>query len=201
MYLFIDFYQVYPDSSLQEFLEELDALCAPESVNPETDIENTKPCASEESFKTIGTVTSNGTADQNGRVSTEIAHLEPHSLKATEKKVRFSENHDKNKSETETSALQAASLVTNGSVEENRQTLAQDDGKRIQKEIKPPSPEQDNRLDELAELNPVTEGSATQPSCPEPADVCISAEPGENQPVEHSKSCSSRVNGTRTLAA
>ncbi|XP_048048127.1 coiled-coil domain-containing protein 9B isoform X2 [Megalobrama amblycephala] len=181
--------QVYPDSSLQEFLEELDSLCAPESVNPETDIENTKP--SEESFKTVGAVTSNGTADQNGRVSTEIAHSEPHSLKVTEKKVRFSENHDKIKSETETSALQVASLSTNGPVEENRQTLEQDDGECIQKEIKALSPEQENRL---AELNPVTEGSATEPSCPESADVSISAEPGENQPVEHSKSCSSRGN-------
>ncbi|ROI68651.1 hypothetical protein DPX16_2131 [Anabarilius grahami] len=181
--------QVYPDSSLQEFLEELDALCAPESINPETDIENTKPSASEESFKTVCALTSNGTADQNGRVSTEIAHSEPHSPKATEKKVRFSENHDKNKSEAETSALQAASLITNGPVED-KQTLAQDDSECIQKE----SLEQENRPEKLAELNPVTEGSATEPLCPEPADVSISAEPGERQPVEHSKSCSSRAN-------
>lgn len=179
--------QVYPDSNLQEFLEELDVLCAPESLNPETDIENTKPCASEESMKTISAMTSNGTADQNGRVYTETAHSEPLSQRATEKKVCFSENHDKNKSETETSALQAASLITNGPVEEDKQTSAQDDSECIQKEIKPPSPEQEK----LTELNPATEGSATEPSCPKPADVCISAEPGENK---HSKSCSSRGN-------
>ncbi|XP_077094394.1 coiled-coil domain-containing protein 9B isoform X2 [Siphateles boraxobius] len=181
--------QVYPDCNLQEFLEELDALCAPESVNPETDIENTKPCASEESLKTIGAVTSNGTADQNGRVYKEIAHSEPLSQRATEKKVRFSENHDKNKSETETSALQADSLTTNGP-EDDEQTSARDDRECIQKEIKPPSPEQET----LIELNPATEGSATEPSCPKPADVCISAEPSESKPVEHSKSCSSRGN-------
>ncbi|CAM4642459.1 unnamed protein product [Leuciscus chuanchicus] len=182
--------QVYPDSSLQEFLEELDALCPPESVSPETDIENTKSCESEESMKTINAMTSNGTADQNGRVYTEIAHSELLSLRATEKKVRFSENHDKNKSETETSALQAASLITNVPVEDDEQTSAQDDIECIQKEIKPPSPEQEN----LTELNPATEGSATEPSCPKPADVCISAEADENKPVEHGKSCSSRGN-------
>ncbi|XP_056096497.1 coiled-coil domain-containing protein 9B [Rhinichthys klamathensis goyatoka] len=168
--------QVYPDSSLQEFLEELDALCAPESVNPETDIENAKPCASEESLNTISAVTSNGTADQNGRVDTEIAHSEPLSQRAIEKKVRFSENHDKNQSETETSALQAASLITNGPVEDDEQTSAQDDSECIQKERKPPSPEQEK-------VNPATEGSATEPS-----------QPAENKPVEHSKSCSSRGN-------
>ncbi|XP_039518957.1 coiled-coil domain-containing protein 9B isoform X1 [Pimephales promelas] len=160
--------QVYPDGSLQEFLEELDALCAPESVNPKTDIENPKPCASEETRNTISAVTSNGTADQN----TEIAHSEPLPQRAIEKKVRFSETHDKNKSETESSALQAASLITNGPVEEDdEQTSAQDDSEWIQKEIKPPSPEQEK-------LNPATEGSATEPL----------------EPVEHSKSCSSRGN-------
>ncbi|XP_067310999.1 coiled-coil domain-containing protein 9B [Pseudorasbora parva] len=172
--------QVYPDSSLQEFLEELDALCAAESVNPENDTEIKKPRSSEEPLKTIGVVTSNRTADQNGRVSTENPHSEPLSLRATEKKVRFS---DQNKSESETSApRQAASLIPNGPVEEDKQTLAQDDSECIQKELK------------LTELNPVTEGRAAETSCPKPADVCISAEPGENQPVEHSKSCSSRGN-------
>lgn len=182
--MFFDFFQVYPDSSLQEFLEELDALCAPESVSAETDLENTKPCASEESFNS----TSNGTANQNGCVPAEIAPLSP---KVSEKKVRFAENHDENKSESETSA----SPITNGPAEEDG---PQDDSESMRKEMKPPSPEQENGLEKLAELNPATEGSATEPSCP---DVCISAEPGENQPVEHSKSCSSRGNGTRTLAA
>ncbi|KAK7141872.1 hypothetical protein R3I94_011534 [Phoxinus phoxinus] len=167
--------QDYPDGSLQEFLEELDALCA-----PETDTENTKPCASEEPLNTIGAVTSNGTADQNGRVYTEITHSEPLSQRATEKKVRFSENNDKTQSETETSALQAASLITNGPVEDVEQTSARDASACVQKEMKPPSPERET----LTELNP-----AAEPSSPKPADVCISAEPDE-----HSKSCSSRGN-------
>ncbi|XP_016329649.1 uncharacterized protein C15orf52 homolog isoform X1 [Sinocyclocheilus anshuiensis] len=163
--------QVYPESSLQEFLEELDALCAPEveTVNPETDIENTKPRASEDSA---------GVADHNRRVSTDVAHSEPSVLKATEKKVRFSENNDTNGTET-------PSQVKNGSVEEDRQTLARDDSECIPEEIK----ERENRVQRP---NPLTE--ASEASCPKPGDVRISAEPHENQPVEHTKSCSNRGN-------
>ncbi|XP_016308812.1 uncharacterized protein C15orf52-like isoform X2 [Sinocyclocheilus anshuiensis] len=179
--------QVYPESSLQEFLEELDCLCAPEveNVNPETDIENTKPRASEDSFKTTGVKTPDGTAEQNGRVATESA------LKATEKKVRFSENHDRNGTEK-------TSQVKNGPVEEDSRTLERDDSECIPEETKPASPERENPVEKL---NPLTEGSATEAgeaSHPKAGDVRISAEPDENQPVEHSKSCSNRGNGTRT---
>uniref|UniRef100_A0A8C2L6E0 Coiled-coil domain containing 9B n=1 Tax=Cyprinus carpio TaxID=7962 RepID=A0A8C2L6E0_CYPCA len=171
--------QVYPESSLQEFLEELDALCAPEveNINPETDIENTKPRASKDSFKTTEVKTPDGTEEQNGCVSTESA------LKATEKKVRFSENHDKNGTET-------TSQVKNSPVEDDRRTLARDHSECVPEETKPVSPEQENPVDKL---NPLTEGSKA--SCPKAGDVRISAEPDENQPVEHSKSCSNRGNG------
>lgn len=165
--------QVYPESSLQEFLEELDALCAPEveNVNPETGIENTKP---RDSFKTTGVKTPDGTAEQNGCVSTESA------LKATEKRVRFSENLDKNGTET-------PSQVKNGPAEEDRRTLARDDSECIPEE-------QENHVEKL---NPLSEGSATEAgeaSCPKAGDDRISGEPDENQPVEHSKSCSNRGN-------
>ncbi len=178
---------MYPESILQEFLEELDALCAPEveNLNPETGIENTKPCASEDSFKTTGVKTPDGTAEQNGCVSTESA------LKATEKKVRFSENLDKNGTET-------PSQVKNGLVEEDRRTLARDDSECIPEEIKPASPEQENRAEKP---NPLTEGSTTEAgeaSCPKAGDDRISAEPDKKRPVEHSKNCSNRGNGTRT---
>ncbi|XP_059377130.1 uncharacterized protein LOC132113350 [Carassius carassius] len=116
--------QVHPESSLQEFLEELDALCAPEveNVNTETDIENTKPRACKE-VKTL-----DGTAEQNERVSTESA------LKGIEKKVRFSENSDKNGTET-------TSQVKNGPVEDDRQTLARDDSECVPEEIKLEEPD------------------------------------------------------------
>uniref|UniRef100_A0A9J7XIE1 Coiled-coil domain containing 9B n=1 Tax=Cyprinus carpio carpio TaxID=630221 RepID=A0A9J7XIE1_CYPCA len=170
--------QVYPESSLQEFLEELDALCAPEveNINPETDIENTKPRASKDSFKTTEVKPPDGTEEQNGCVSTESA------LKATEKKVRFSEIHDKNGTET---TLQ----VKNSPVEDDRRTLARDHSECVPEETKPVSPEQENPVDKL---NPLTEGS--EELCPKAGDVRISAEPDENQPVEHSKSCSNRGN-------
>lgn len=169
---------MYPESSLQEFLEELDALCAPEveNVNPETGIEDTKPRASEDSFKTTGVKkTPDGTAEQNGRVSTEYA------LKATEK--RFSENLDKNGTET-------PSQVKNGPVEEHRRSLVQDDSECIPEETKPASPEPESHAEKL---NPLTEGGATEAGealCPKAAD--------EKQAVEHSKNCSNRGNGTRT---
>lgn len=184
---------MYPESSLQEFLEELDALCAPEAenVNPETDIENTKPGGSEDSLKTACVMTSNGTADQNGSVSIEKSHSELPAPKAIEKKVRFSGNHNRNGTET-------PSRVKNGPVEDDRRTLAQDDSECVPEEIKPAFPKQENHVEKL---NPVSEGSATEAgeaSCPKPGDVRISAEPDENQPVEHTKSCSNRGNGTRT---
>ncbi|XP_026107014.1 coiled-coil domain-containing protein 9B-like isoform X1 [Carassius auratus] len=77
--------KVHPESSLQEFLEELDALCAPEveRVNPETDDENTKPRAS--------------VADHNRSVSSSV-------LKAS-----FSENSDTDGTET-ASQLQNGSV-------------------------------------------------------------------------------------------
>ncbi|XP_016090423.1 uncharacterized protein C15orf52-like [Sinocyclocheilus grahami] len=170
--------QVYPKSSLQEFLEELDALCAPEveNVNPETGIENTKPRASEDSSKTTVVKTPDGTAEQNGRVSTESA------LKATEKKVWFSENHDRNGTEK-------TSQVKNGPVEEDSRTLERDHSECIPEETKPASPDRENPVEKL---NPLTE--AGEASCPKAGDVRISAEPDENQPVEHSKSCSNRGN-------
>ncbi|RXN35017.1 putative protein C15orf52-like isoform X3 [Labeo rohita] len=181
--------QVYPESSLQEFLEELDALCAPEAenVNPETDIENTKPGGSEDSLKTACVMTSNGTADQNGSVSIEKSHSELPAPKAIEKKVRFSGNHNRNGTET-------PSRVKNGPVEDDRRTLAQDDSECVPEEIKPAFPKQENHVEKL---NPVSEGSATEAgeaSCPKPGDVRISAEPDENQPVEHTKRCSNRGN-------
>ncbi|XP_026142191.1 coiled-coil domain-containing protein 9B-like isoform X3 [Carassius auratus] len=116
--------QVHPESSLQEFLEELDALCAPEveNVHPETDDENTKPRACEE------VKTPDGTAEQNEHVSTEST------LKGIEKRVRFSENHVKNGTET-------TSQVKNGRVEDDRQTLARDDGERVPEEIKLEEPD------------------------------------------------------------
>lgn len=152
--LLVGFCQVYPESGLQEFLEELDALCAPEveSVSPETDLENTKPRASEDS-------------------------REPSVLKATEKKVRFSENSDTNGTET-------PSQVKNGPVGENRQTLAPDAAECTPEE----SEERENRVHRLS---PLTEGS--EASRPKPGDVRISAEPDEKQ---HTKSCSNRGNGT-----
>uniref|UniRef100_A0A9J8CS72 Coiled-coil domain containing 9B n=1 Tax=Cyprinus carpio carpio TaxID=630221 RepID=A0A9J8CS72_CYPCA len=144
--------QVYPESGLQEFLEELDALCAPEveSVSPETDLENTKPRASEDS-------------------------REPSVLKATEKKVRFSENSDTNGTET-------PSQVKNGPVGEDRQTLARDGAECTPEE----SEERENRVHRLS---PLTEGS--EAPRPKPGDVRISAEPDEKQ---HTKSCSNRGN-------
>ncbi len=168
-----------PESSLQEFLEELDALCAPEveNVNPETGIENTKPRASEDSYITTRVKTPDGPAEQNGCVSTETA------LKDTEKRVRFSENLG-----TET-----PSQVKNGPVDEDRRTLVQDDSECIPEETKLASPEPENQAEKL---NPQTE--AGESLCPKAADVCISAEPEEKQPVEQSKSCSNRGNGTRT---
>lgn len=85
IHLLAGFYQVCPESSLQEFLEELDALCAPEveRVNPETDDENTKPRAS--------------VADHNRSVSSSV-------LKAS-----FSENSDTDGTET-ASQLQNGSV-------------------------------------------------------------------------------------------
>ncbi|KAL1257397.1 hypothetical protein QQF64_010641, partial [Cirrhinus molitorella] len=170
--------QVYPESSLQEFLEELDAICAPETenINPETDIENTKAHGSED-----------GTADQNGCDSIKMAHSVLSTPKAIEKKVRFSEILDKNSTET-------PSRVKNGPAEEDRQTLAGDDSECISEKVKPASPEQKNHVEKL---NPVPEGSATkagEASRPKPGDVRISAEPDQNQPVEHTKSCSNRGN-------
>lgn len=155
--------QVYPEGSLQEFLEELDALCAPEKINPETDTENTRPCSSQESLRTTKRT-------QNASVSAEKPHPELVSLKSLEKKVHFSEDHEK-ETESETDELQTNA---NGFVEENRQTSAQNSS--------------ENHTKNHTESDALTEGSETL--CPEPGDIL--AEADEKQPAEHSKSSTPR---------
>ncbi|XP_043088349.1 coiled-coil domain-containing protein 9B isoform X2 [Puntigrus tetrazona] len=156
--------QVYPESSLQEFLEELDALCAPEveNVNPETGVESTKPRGSEDAV-----VTPDGTAEHNGCVSTETA------LKATEKKVRFSENHG-----TET-----PSEVKNGLVGDTR-TLERDDSECIPEETKTnekqPSKSCSNRGNEE-----LMDSSLS----------VLNLEPGQSLPDRSSSSDKARENG------
>ncbi|XP_065111171.1 coiled-coil domain-containing protein 9B isoform X2 [Paramisgurnus dabryanus] len=120
--------KAYPESSLKEFLEELDALCSSEekNINPETknhdDVLNTTPCVSEvplNSEKAIGDVTSDK----------EIA----------DKKVCFSEElHDggheiSNSDTTETSSLKSSSQVQSDSVHEERKTAQRQNDKDKEK--------------------------------------------------------------------
>ncbi|XP_073784125.1 coiled-coil domain-containing protein 9B isoform X9 [Danio rerio] len=131
--------QVYPEGSLQEFLEELDALCAPEKINPETDTENIRPCSSQESLRSTEHT-------QNTSASAETPHPELVSLKNVEKKVRFSEDHEKKELQTN----------TNGFVEENRQTSTQ------------------NSSENHTESDALTEERKT--SCPEAGDISAEAD-------------------------
>ncbi|TRY92501.1 hypothetical protein DNTS_028201 [Danionella cerebrum] len=97
--------QVYPESSLQEFLEELDALCASEKIsihpeNPEESLLISKKGTTEEQLKS---------ASSENRSSTLLC------LNAIKKKVRFSENPEEKEIETD-------ALDTN---EETHQTFVQ----------------------------------------------------------------------------
>ncbi|XP_051501851.1 coiled-coil domain-containing protein 9B isoform X2 [Myxocyprinus asiaticus] len=217
--------QVYQGSSLQEFLEELDALCDPEveDINPDTENQDVaiKPRASEESFKTqktIRVVTSDRTEEENGRISTEIPHSETSCLKATEKKVRFLEeliDEDNVTTETKASMLKTHAQGMSGSTRENNKlmlTQNKDNSECVQEvktadmplkgtEVRLNSPEQEICEKKLPEVNPgteVTESEASEASCPRSSsgngNVCVSVELGQNQPVEHTKNCSSRGN-------
>nr|XP_055028946.1 LOW QUALITY PROTEIN: coiled-coil domain-containing protein 9B [Misgurnus anguillicaudatus] len=90
--------KAYPESSLKEFLEELDALCAPEekNINPETknhdDVLNTTPCVSEvplNSEEAIGDVTSDKEKNENAEISSEML-----AQKIAKKKVQSDSVHD-----------------------------------------------------------------------------------------------------------
>ncbi|XP_052009443.1 coiled-coil domain-containing protein 9B-like [Xyrauchen texanus] len=215
--------QVYQGSSLQAFLEELDALCGPEveDINPDTENQDVaiKPCASEDSFKTqktISIVTSDWTEDENGRISREMPHSETSCLKATEKKVRFLEepiDDDSVAMETKASMLKTHAQGMSGSTRENiKQMLTQnkDNSECVQEaksadtplkgtEVRLTSSEQEICEKKLPEVNPgteVTENEASEASCPRSrsGNVCVSVEQGQNQPVEHTKNCSSRGN-------
>lgn len=133
--------KAYPESSLKEFLEELDALCSSEekNINPETknhdDVLNTTPCVSEvplNSEKAIGDVTSDK----------EIADKKVQSDSVHEERKTAQRQNDKDKekiaNETQTSVVMndpsvdknvcekkrsGSSLITEGNKDESSKAL------------------------------------------------------------------------------
>lgn len=133
--------KAYPESSLKEFLEELDALCSSEekNINPETknhdDVLNTTPCVSEvplNSEEAIGDVTSDK----------EIADKKVQSDSVHEERKTTQRQNDKDKekiaNETQTSVVMndpsvdknvcekkrsGSSLITEGNKDESSKAL------------------------------------------------------------------------------
>ncbi|XP_051578803.1 coiled-coil domain-containing protein 9B-like isoform X2 [Myxocyprinus asiaticus] len=185
--------QVYLESSLQEFLEELDTLCGPEveNINSDTenqdDVQNTKLRASEESFKTqetISVVTSDWSEDKNGHISTETSHSETSCLRALGKRVRFSEElidgAKENISncvtiETKTSVRKTHAWGTSGSTGGNDKQMStqnEDDSECVQTaemnvegtEVKRINPEQEVCEKKLPEIHNVTKAPGNEAS-------------------------------------
>ncbi|XP_073725962.1 coiled-coil domain-containing protein 9B isoform X2 [Misgurnus anguillicaudatus] len=208
--------KAYPESSLKEFLEELDALCAPEekNINPETknhdDVLNTTSEVPLNSEEAISDVTSDKEKNENAEISLEML-----AQKIAKKKVCFSEElHDRahkifNSVTTETSSLKSSSQVQSDSVHDERQTAqrqkTEEDKEKIANETQTSVEMNDPSVDKnvcekkLSGSSLITEGTKDESSkalCSTSTsvngeDVCLLTE------VTVEESCSSR--GTEEL--
>ncbi|XP_026790154.3 coiled-coil domain-containing protein 9B isoform X3 [Pangasianodon hypophthalmus] len=107
--------QVGPDTSLEEFLEELDALCDPEvnSNSPDTETQEAESSASVETATTTGYVSAD-TKLESQLIPTDSSNKNTSISRGAEKKVRFSEDliqgaFEKN-SNTDKTEIKAGSL-------------------------------------------------------------------------------------------